>query len=73
VISAVGIDSGRITGKPEVIHPDEKKSKFGQRLIALVACSQSIFALARASGATQEAHFWFLCRLLPPREIDKSF
>jgi hypothetical protein len=52
-----------VTGKPEVIHPKEKKSKFGQRLIALVACPQSIFALARAIGATQEAHS---CFLLPP-------
>jgi hypothetical protein len=49
-----------VTGNPEVIHPNEKKSKFGHRLIALVAYPQSIFALARAIGATQEAHFCFL-------------
>jgi hypothetical protein len=49
--------------------PGWKESKFKKRLIALVACPQSIFALARAIGATQEAHFASYCRLLLPREI----
>jgi hypothetical protein len=52
-----------MTSKPKVIHPDEKESKFRKRLIALVACPQSIFALARAIGAHPRGS---LCFLLPP-------
>jgi hypothetical protein len=47
-------------GKPEVIHPDEKKSKFGQRLIAWLHVRNRIFALARAVGATPEALYFLL-------------
>jgi len=38
-----------------------------------LGCVGINFLFARAIGATQEAHFISYCRLLPPREIGKSF
>ena len=62
-----------MTGKPEVYPPEREKVQIRAKADRLGCMSQSIFALARAIGATHEAHVISYCRLLPPREIAKSF
>jgi hypothetical protein len=57
-------------GKPEVIHPDEKKSKFGQRLIAWLHVRNRFSRLQEPSVPRQRL-FTSCCSLLPPREIAK--